>query len=128
MKRLFVLVLALCLLPVACSAEVDLSGLSFDELLALRSRVEMEILARPEWREVVVPTGDWVVGVHIPSGDYSVRAVSYGLLQIRSADGRSVFSSVIREGEHVGRFVIEEGWTVHVEKDLIFAPAIGLGF
>lgn len=74
MKRIAALALALALLIPACFAEgIDLSALSFEELAALRNRIQLEMMARDEWQEVTVPAGLWEVGVDIPAGTWLVK-------------------------------------------------------
>ena len=74
MKKLFALVLTLLLLmPVAFAEDIDLSGLSFEELAALRDRIQYEMMTRDEWQEVTVPHGVWEVGVDIPAGTWTIR-------------------------------------------------------
>ena len=62
------------LLGDAASADVDLSGMSYDELVALKDRINMAIWESGEWQEVTVPQGVWVVGEDIPAGKWTVLA------------------------------------------------------
>lgn len=72
MKKLLALSLILILaLPAALADGVDLSSMSYDELTALRSQLEQEIMSRPEWKEVQVPPGRYVAGVDFPAGRYT---------------------------------------------------------
>lgn len=74
MKKLIALVLLLALLiPAAIAEGFDLSGLSFAELAALRDKIQLEMMEREEWQEVIVPGGIWEVGVDIPAGSWLVR-------------------------------------------------------
>lgn len=129
MKRFLSLLLILVCITGIAAAE-DLSGLSFDELLALRSAVEHEIISRPEWKEVTVPSGTWYVGSDIPAGIYSISATSSGgYIRIRR-NGRLIISQGIRDDANkFGRIELVKGDTVEIERgSLIFAPAKGLGF
>lgn len=74
MKRLVCVVLLLSLLALPVCAEVDLSGLSYDELVALKDRINLAIWASAEWQEVTVPQGVWEVGVDIPAGYWTITA------------------------------------------------------
>lgn len=84
------------LLGGAASADVDLSGMSYDELVALKDRINMAIWESEEWQEVTVPQGVWVVGEDIPVGKWSIKCaasakrteISWG--DILSNDGTSV--------------------------------------
>lgn len=74
MKKLIVIALILALISAAALAEsIDLSGLSFQELAALRDRAQLEMMQRDEWQEVSVPQGVYQVGVHIPAGTWTIR-------------------------------------------------------
>lgn len=83
-KLVFALVLLLAL-PIGVVADVDLSGMSFDELVALRDQLNLAIWNSAEWQEVTVPQGLWEVGKDIPAGHWTISpapecstAVYYG--------------------------------------------------
>lgn len=85
MKRLIFALLLLLALPVGAVADVDLSSMSFDELVALRDQLNLAIWNSVEWQEVTVPQGIWEVGKDIPAGHWSLSpmekssaAISYG--------------------------------------------------
>lgn len=52
---------------------MDLSGLSFDELIALKDKINLAIWNSQEWQEVTVPQGEWVVGQDIPVGKWTIK-------------------------------------------------------
>jgi len=72
MKKLFALLLALVLiLPAAALADLpDLSGLTYDELVQLRQKINLAIWNSEEWQEVTVPPGIWKIGEDIPAGKW----------------------------------------------------------
>lgn len=74
MKRLIALLLA-CLLVVPCAfaEDIDLSSLSFIDLVILKERISQELTTRPEWKSVPVPPGLYQVGVDIPAGDWCLK-------------------------------------------------------
>ena len=74
-KLLSLLVLAALLLSVPADAGVDLSGMSFDELIALREQVNLALWATEEWQEVTVPAGAYTIGKDIPAGYWTIRPV-----------------------------------------------------
>lgn len=75
MKKMLCIVFSLVLiLPSLGLAEIDLSSLSFDDLVYLRQRIYQELITRPEWKEVTVPQGIWEVGVDIPAGHWIISA------------------------------------------------------
>lgn len=67
------LALVLSLAP-AAFADVDLSGMTFDELVALRDQIDLAIWNSQEWQEVEVPQGLYKVGEDIPAGKWTIRA------------------------------------------------------
>lgn len=69
------LALVLALAP-AAFADVDLSGMTFDELVALRDQIDLAIWNSQEWQEVEVPQGLYKVGADIPAGKWTIRAPS----------------------------------------------------
>lgn len=76
MKKLLVLCLCSLLLAMPLAhAEIDLSGLSFDELLALKEQINLALWASEEWQEVTVPAGVYEIGVDIPAGHWTIRPV-----------------------------------------------------
>ena len=56
------------------ATDVDLSGMSFDELVALKDKINIAIWNSKEWQEVKVPQGIWKVGEDIPSGHWTIEA------------------------------------------------------
>jgi len=74
MKKIVVLITSVLLLVSIASAaeDLDLSVYSFEELAALRDRIQLEMMSRDEWQEVEVPQGVYQVGVDIPAGKWTV--------------------------------------------------------
>lgn len=86
MKKLIsclcVFALVLALVP-AAFAEWDLSGLSFDELVALKEQVQRAIWDSAEWQEVTVPQGIYKVGPDIPAGKWTIKAPAGGYTVVK---------------------------------------------
>lgn len=75
MKRILSAVLALLLLlPALALAEIDLSGLSYKELVALKDRINLAMWESEEWQRVTVPQGVYRVGEDIPAGHWTITA------------------------------------------------------
>ena len=73
MKRILsFLLFFFLLLNFAYAESINLDGLSFDELSALRDRILIEMMKRDEWQEVTVPVGTYQVGKHIPAGHWVI--------------------------------------------------------
>lgn len=77
MKKILAFFLAFALVAsigAAAFAEVDLSGMSYDELVALKDQINLAIWNSAEWQEVTVPYGAWIVGEDIPAGKWTITA------------------------------------------------------
>lgn len=79
MKKLIVFLLALTMLAAVAHAEIDLPGMTYDELVALKDQINLAIWNSQEWQEVTVPQGLWKVGEDIPAGHWTVRCADEGI-------------------------------------------------
>lgn len=101
MKRILALVLVfLSLTSVAFAANIDLSGMSYAELVELKDQINLAMWNSKEWQEVTVPQGVWKVGEDIPAGHWMISAsnksyvmISYGSKLDESKKGIDWFSS-----------------------------------
>ncbi len=75
MKKVITIILVLVLaLPVTAWADLpDISGLTYDELLQLKDKINLAMWNSQEWQEVTVPIGVWVVGEDIPVNHWSIK-------------------------------------------------------
>lgn len=129
MKRVISLLLLVCMIPLTASADTDLHAMSFDELLTLRSELDMEIITRQEWKEVIVPSGEYVVGEDIPEGTYSISfADSVASISYKKPGDFIRSSFVLGRNESVNKITLPAGTTIRIENPVIFAPPKGLGF
>lgn len=87
MKKLVFLFILLFSISPAFSENIDLSGLSYEELVILRDRIDIAMWQSKEWKEVTVPAGVWVVGEDIPAGHWTVYC------------HRDAFSAIVSWGE-----------------------------
>ena len=86
MKKAIALVVLIALLvtslaPFAVADDIELSFYSWDELIALSAKINSELMSRPEFKEVKVPTGAYKVGVDIPAGKWTITA-QYGMCEV----------------------------------------------
>lgn len=74
MKKLITLLLiAALLLPAAALADLpDISGLTYDELVQLKDKINLAMWNSQEWQEVTVPAGAWEIGKDIPEGYWTI--------------------------------------------------------
>lgn len=134
---LVLFIMLLCLFPLCASADVDYSHMTFDQLIETRVELNKEIMSRPEWKEVTVPAGEWIVGSDIPAGSYSVTYSGDVFATVTVTDGEEnnylkngnlVAMQVVTPDDFVGRLVLEEGYIVSISSEVIFAPAKSLEF
>ena len=131
MKKIAVAIIAVMVLSSVALADLDLSSFSYEDLLSISQQVSFEIMSRPEWKEITVPSGQWVVGKDIPAGFYSISPTEKGgYLRIRSADGKLLLGQGVRkDSDAFWKYELKDGYTVEIENgSLIFGPAKSLGF
>lgn len=152
MKKIFVLLAALILVASAAVAEVDLSGMSFEELVQLSHDVDQAIWASDGWQEVTVPPGTYKIGEDIPVGKWTIKAserdavyVSYcqaidavggpNIMWPNAYTQQWIYSESHPNGAaeaHQITFECAEGMYIVVQKgNAVFSPATGkssLGF
>ena len=72
MKKIILFLALAMLLPTFALADVDLTGMSYDELVSLSKQVGIAIMHSDEFDSVTVPKGIWEVGVDIPEGNWII--------------------------------------------------------
>ena len=88
------LTLALCLVGAyALAQDIDLTALSYDELVALRDQITIEITSRAEWKEVAVPQGVYEVGVDIPAEYWTLTCTDNPLAMVIITYGKKTNDS-----------------------------------
>lgn len=87
MKKLIVLFITCFFILSTCSAlAVDLSSMSFSELLELQEEVSKALWASDEFQEVTVPVGLYEVGKEIPAGKWTLKKASDEFTYFRLAN------------------------------------------
>lgn len=154
MKKLITVALILALLlPVASCADLpDISGLTFDELVALKDKINLAMWNSQEWQEVSVPPGLWRIGEDIPAGHWTMSfgpwhgyttiwyfeqpnefgkpfapLTKYTNWSIASDD----FHAFDQEYINSVNVNMQDGWYYYCETTIIFTPYTGkpdLGF
>lgn len=103
------LALVLALSP-AAFADVDLSGMTFDELVALRDQINLAIWNSQEWQEVEVPQGVWRVGEDIPAGKWTVKPVPGGQTYVKIGASLNETGTEIDLSKSSGELLRAEDW------------------
>lgn len=126
MKKLAVLVVAVVLLlGVALADGMDLSGMTIDELIALKTQIVGELMSRSEIKSVQVPPGEYICGVDIPAGSYKITAIDMLLIVKNGYEA----INTIDKGESIGKFTIKDGDTISITGGgANFEVYSGLGF
>lgn len=136
MKKIFAFVLALLLLCGSVAvAEVSLAQYTAEELLALRDQINQELLKRGIENKVLVPIGNYIGGVDIPAGDYTITCAENGSIFIypdeeeANKGGWYTFFAILSENEKAGKMTVKEGDFIKIMGgSFYFAPYQGLGF
>ena len=92
-KTISLLMILICFssLCVAYADEINLSGMNYDELVALKDRINLAIWNSETWEEVVVPQGVWEVGTDIPAGKWEIKALP-------EAETRIIYGDELKDG------------------------------
>lgn len=121
MKKLLCILLAcLCITP-AFADDIDLSGMSYDELVRLKNKINLAMWMSDEWQEVKVPSGLWEIGVDIPAGHWTLSApkdgdyiqILYGDMLKSSGKEISIYGEV-----YYSEAIWSKGWLGYQEGDL----------
>lgn len=133
MKRVVMLVLALVLVGAVALAEVDLSGMSYEEMVELRDQLDKAIWASDGWQYVQVPGGDYDVGVDIPAGRWTLVGVdSYSSFEVYvSRDLKDNYSydalfESLKLNQHYN-ITLEDGQYIVISGTIAFQPYLGAG-
>lgn len=121
MKKLIPVILALLLIPASCFADIDLSGMSYDDLVALSKQVGIAMMEHEDFESVVVPANIWAVGEDIPEGTWVLTSangdyvsVQYGKTLDSSLNSLAIFGdgniSRSLEGEESWRIIAKKGF------------------
>lgn len=81
--------------PVASAPaeSINLSGMSFAELVELQNNVNIALWNSDEWQEVTVPEGVWAVGEDIPAGKWTIKAPAKSYITICWCDKLDQFGA-----------------------------------
>lgn len=125
MKKLVSLFAALMLIPSFSFAETDLSGMSVDDLVSLKTAIVGELMARDEVKIVTVPAGEYIVGEDIPAGKYSV-ATSASMVMLTVNEYKEAY--VVTPNDPIGKLSLKNGDVLALSSGCDFSVYVGLGF
>jgi hypothetical protein len=126
MKKIIILFAAVCMIvPAIACADIDLSAMSFDELIELKAQIIAEIMSRDDFKEITVPAGKYVVGEDIPAGTYTISCSKY-MSSICVNEFEAMY--MVTQDSPVGRIKLKNGDAVELTSAVIFQKYAGLGF
>lgn len=64
-------------------AQIDLSTMSYEELVTLKNKINLAMWNSDEWEEVTVPQGVWIVGEDIPAEHWTIKAADGAYANIK---------------------------------------------
>ena len=134
MKKLLAVGLLLCMLmPCAVAEDIDLSVLTYDELVVLRDRCLAEMQLRDEWKEVTVPIGVYEVGKDIPAAHWTITAApsEYGWGSITycdALDGSGKNVDIVKSHFYYSQQIKVKGSGAYVEATSIDLNAVNPGY
>lgn len=131
-KRLVALLTAalICVMPFAAYAgEIDLSGMSFEELQDLQLKLTQAIWESDGWQEVRVPAGVYQVGEEIPAGKWTITKAAEDYAYFRVAneyrDGEIHHFTVTSDLETELNIIVEDGQYIEVSNNpVVFTPYV----
>lgn len=120
MKRLLILlIIAVMMVTFVAYAKTDLSSLSDAELIQLNEDLIKELVKRG--KQAKVPVGEYVIGTHIPAGEYRVLldgadTFNMSMVMTYKAKGGGLKDMyTLAEGvEEIGRLELTDGMEIHV--------------
>lgn len=85
-------------------AQIDLTGMSYEELVALKDKINLAMWNSEEWQEVTVPQGVWVVGEDIPVGHWTISAADGAYAMVCACNK---LDETQKSADYSGGYVIE---------------------
>ena len=130
MKKVFTFILILIVLfSVALAENIDLSSLSYGELISLINQAQLEIMKSDKWQEVEVPPGTYIVGKDIPAGQWTISVHDSGYVDFEigtaiKKNGEIDYMSCLDDYKHItligkSSFLYTEGNTTSYSLELL---------
>ena len=69
---LIITILSVLIIPICAAEDIDITNLNYNELIALRDKVELALFGTFLKDGVTLPMGDYIGGVDIPVGSYII--------------------------------------------------------
>lgn len=132
MKKFFCILIAVFIslsIIQAYADGIDISGMSYDELIKLQAEVNKAIWASDGWKEVEVPVGVFEVGKEIPAGKWTIKKATnnytYFRVGKRFVKGEVEDYSFTSDLESEINLILDEGTYVEISYyPVIFTPYV----
>ena len=124
MKKFLSILIVLLMICAVAFAEINLSSLSVDELIKLKTSIEKELIDRGAVKSANVPAGEYIIGTDIPAGSYSITTK-----QIMATIVFGDFNMYIATPDSpVGKVTLKDGQTFECSAAITLTKYAGLSF
>ena len=124
MKKIVSVVLLLVLTCCVAYAEVNLSTMTTEELITLRTSIVKELMDRGALKSANVPAGEYVIGKDIPAGDYSITTTQI-LVNVIYGDFNMY---MVTPDNSVGKITLKDGESFQFSSSITLTKYAGLSF
>ena len=124
MKKSITVAIILLLVCGIAYAEIGLSSMSNDELIALKTQIVQELIDRGAMKSANVPAGEYIIGKDIPAGEYSI-STSQVMATIIFGDYNMY---VVSPKNDIGRVVLKEGDSFQCTASIVLTKYTGISF
>ena len=114
----------------ASLAQINFEEMTVEELTWAKNAILMELSFRQEVKEIKVPMGEYVIGVDIPAGTYTIETKeSSAMVIVCDSEGNTENFYTISNGDGIGKISLTDGQSVHINLSAVmFCVYTGLGF
>ena len=124
MKKILTVILLLVLTCSVAYAEINLSSMTTEELIALQTSITKELMDRGAMKSANVPAGEYIIGKDIPAGDYSISTT-----QIVASIVYGDFNMyVVTPDAGVGKVTLKDGESFQCSSSITLTKYAGLNF
>ena len=119
MKKLIaILILCAMLFSTAYASDIDLSGMTTEELLELNHQIQLVLFNENLVNGIVINPGEYIVGDDLPAGNYRIEVIlpdsafAFGSACVYNADDRflETSGSITGQGyDKIGKVIMEDG-------------------
>ena len=124
MKKILTVILLVVLTCSVAYAEMNLSSMTTEELIALQTSITKELMDRGAMKSASIPAGEYVIGKDIPAGDYSISTTQV-LVTVIYGDFNMY---VVTPDDGVGKVSLKDGDSFQCSSTITLTKYAGLTF